>query len=177
MTAQLCGAVLAALRHIMIYLTEGILSIPIPSFKSFQRSLLANYYLEKAWKAMAQGEAYKQTVLSQIDRVRDLITKVDQEAAVSLQYRMRDLEKLSQEYFPAITRQLNELKEQQNTQNFRLDEATRKDLSTRIGEAAAGYAINSFYSHLSSNPGIDTRIRGKTPRRPELGCLLTKAKV
>lgn len=140
MTAQLCSAVLVALRHIMIYLTEGI--------------------LKKAWKAMAQGQAYKQTLLSQIDRVRDLIGKVDQEAAISSQYRMRDLEKLCEEYFPAINMQLKELKEQQNTKNFRLDEAMKKDLSTRIGEAAAGYCINSFYSHLSSNPGIDARIRG-----------------
>ncbi|KAL9134028.1 MAG: hypothetical protein Q9175_004793 [Cornicularia normoerica] len=135
MTAQLCSAVLIALRHIMIYFTEGI--------------------LKKAWKAMAQGQAYKQTLLSQIGRVQDLITKVDQEAAVSLQYRMRDLEKLSQEYFPAITRQLNELKEQQNSKKFCLDEATKKDLTTRIGEATAGYFVNSFYSHLSSNPGIN----------------------
>ena len=111
---------------------------------------------------MAQGQAYKQTLLSQIDRVRDLIANVDQEAAVSLQYRLRDLEKLSREYFPAISRQLLELKEEQrNSQNFCLDEATKKDLSTRIGEAAAGYAINSFYSHLSSNPGINGRLQGK----------------
>lgn len=110
---------------------------------------------------MAQGQAYKQKLLSQIDRVRDLIAKVDQEAAVSLQYRMRDLEKLSQEYFPAITRQLQELKEQQNAKNYCLDEATKTDLTTRIGEATAGYFINSFYTHLSSNPGIDARIQSK----------------
>lgn len=110
---------------------------------------------------MAQGQAYKQTLSNQIDRVRDLIKNVDQEAAVSSQYRLRDLEKLSREYFPTITRQLLELKEQQNSKTFSLDEATKKDLSTRIGEAAAGYAINSFYSHLSSNPGIDGRIRGR----------------
>ena len=111
---------------------------------------------------MAQGQAYKQTLLCQIDRVRELIANVDQEAAVSLQYRLRDLEKLSREYFPTITRQLLELREQQQkAQSFHLDEATKKDLSTRIGEAAAGYAINSFYSHLSSNPGIDGRLRGK----------------
>ena len=111
---------------------------------------------------MAQGQAYKQTLLCQIDRVRELIANVDQEAAVSLQYRLRDLEKLNREYFPAITRQLLELREQQQkSQSFHLDEATREDLSTRIGEAAAGYAINSFYSHLSSNPGIDGRLRGK----------------
>ena len=73
---------------------------------------------------MAQGQAYKQTLLSQIDRVRDLIAKVDQEAAVSSQYRMRDLEKLCQESFPALTRRLNEMKEQQKTPNFFLDEAT-----------------------------------------------------
>ncbi|CAD6587129.1 MAG: hypothetical protein ASARMPREDX12_002758 [Alectoria sarmentosa] len=139
MTAQLCSAVLVALRHIMIYFTEGV--------------------LKKAWKAMAQGQAYKQTLLSQIERVRDLIAKVDQEAAVSLQYRMRDLEKLSQEYFPAITKQLKELKEQHNSKNFCLDEATKEDLSTRIGEAAAGYVVNSFYSHFSSNPGIDSKTR------------------
>lgn len=126
---------------------------------------------------MAQGQAYKQTLLSQIDRVRDLIGKVDQEAAISSQYRMRDLEKLCQEYFPAINMQLKELKEQQNTENFRLDEATKKDLSTRIGEAAAGYCINSFYSHLSSNPGIDARIRGKPSGLSEHGYPLTKAKV
>lgn len=118
---------------------------------------------------MAQGQAYKQTLLNQIGRVRDLIANVDQEAAVSLQYRMRDLEKLSREYFPAITRELKELKEQQSTRNVYIDEATRKDLSTRIGEAAAGYAINSFYSHLSSNPGIDGRLRSK-----RLGPMLTK---
>ena len=110
---------------------------------------------------MAQGQAYKQTLLSQIGRVRDLIAKVDQEAAVSLQYRMRDLEKLSREGFAAITRELNELKEQQSTRNFRLDEATKKDLSTRIGEVTAGYFVNSFYSHLSSNPAIDARSQGK----------------
>lgn len=126
--------------------------------------MLADRPLEKAWKAMAQGQAYKQTLLSQIDRVRDLIAKVDQEAAVSLQYRMRDLEKLSQEYFPAITRQLKELKEQQNMKNLCLDEATRKDLTTRIGEATAGYFVNSFYTHLSSNPGIDARIQSKPQR-------------
>ena len=110
---------------------------------------------------MAQGQAYKQTLLNNLGRVRDLIDNVDQEAAVSLQYRVRDLEKLSQEYFPTITRLLLELKEQQNNQNFGLDEAITRDLSTRIGEAAAGYAINSFYSHLSSNPGIDGRIQGQ----------------
>lgn len=145
MTAQLCSAVLVAFRYIMNYFTEGI--------------------LKKAWKAMAQGEVYKQTLLNQINRVRELIANVDREAAVSLQYRMRDLEKLSQESFSAITRQLNELKEQQSTKNFCIDEAMKKDLSTRIGEAAAGYAINSFYSHLSSNPGIDARIRAVVPPR------------
>lgn len=126
---------------------------------------------------MAQGQAYKQTLLSQIGRVQDLITKVDQEAAVSLQYRMRDLEKLSQEYFPAITRQLNELKEQQNSKKFCLDEATKKDLTTRIGEATAGYFVNSFYSHLSSNPGINVRIQGNYSRRSEHNYPLTIAKV
>ena len=126
---------------------------------------------------MAQGQAYRQTLLSQMDRVRELIANVDQEAAVSLQYRMRDLEKLSREYFPAITRQLNELKEQQNTKSFCIDEATKRDLSTRIGEAAAGYAINSFYSHLSSNPGLDGRIRGDSLPLSDHGYLLTKAKL
>lgn len=126
---------------------------------------------------MAQGEVYKQELLDQINRVRDLIAKVDHEAAVSLQYRMRDLEKLSQESFSVITRQLNELKEQQSTKNFCIDEAMKKDLSTRIGEAAAGYAINSFYSHLSSNPGIDARIRGKPFGRSEHDYPLTKTKV
>ena len=115
---------------------------------------------------MAQGQAYKQTLLTQIDRVKDLVAKTDQEAAISLQYRMRDLEKLSQEYFPAITRQLNELKEQQTSRKLRLDEAATKDLTARIGEATAGYFINSFYSHLSSNPGID-KIRGKCWARSE----------
>ena len=109
---------------------------------------------------MAQGQAYKQTLLTQIDQVKDLVAKIDQEAAISLQYRMRDLEKLSQEYFPAITRQLKDLKEQQISRRLRLDEATKVDLTARIGEAAAGYFINSFYSHLSSNPGIE-RIRSK----------------
>ena len=123
----------------------------------------------KARKAMTQGQAYKQTLLLQIERVRDLIANVDQEAAVSLQYRLRDLEKLSREYFPTITRQLLELREQQQkSQSFHLDEATKKDLSTRIGEAAAGYAINSFYSHLSSNPGIDGRLRGKHLFNPHI---------
>lgn len=126
---------------------------------------------------MAQGQAYKQTLLSQIGRVRDLIAKVDQEAAVSLQYRMRDLEKLSREGFAAITRELNELKEQQNTRDFRLDEATKKDLSTRIGEATAGYFVNSFYSHLSSNPGIDARSQGEPSEWSEWSYPLTKAKL
>lgn len=126
---------------------------------------------------MAQGQAYKQTLLSQIDRVRDLIKNVDQEAAVSSQYRLRDLEKLSREYFPTITRQLLELKEQQNSKTFSLDEATKKDLSTRIGEAAAGYAINSFYSHLSSNPGIDGRMRGRPLQPLDYDYQMTKTKV
>ena len=125
---------------------------------------------------MAQGQAYKQTLLSQKDRVRELIANVDQEAAVSSQYRLRDLEKLIREYFPTITRQLHELKEQQSSKNFTLDEAAKKDLSTRIGEAAAGYAINSFYSHLSSNPGIDGRVRGKPSSFTDHGYLLKKAK-
>ena len=123
---------------------------------------------------MAQGQAYKQTLLSQIDRVRDLISNVDQEAAVSLQYRMRDLEKLSQTSFTAITKQMDELKEQQKNKNFQIDEATRKDFSNLIGQAAAEYAINSFYSHLSSNPGLEGRIRGKSLDLSDQGCLLTK---
>lgn len=53
------------------------------------------------------------------------------------------------------------LKEQQNTKEFRIDEATKQDLSTRIGEAMAGHVVNNFYSQLSSNPSIDARIRGK----------------
>ena len=126
---------------------------------------------------MAQGQAYKQTLLSQIGRVRDLIAKVDQEAAVSLQYRMRDLKELSREGFAAITRELNELKEQQDTRSFRLDEATKKELSTRIGEVTARYFVSSFYSHLSSNPGIDTRSQGEPSGRSEHGYPLTKAKV
>ena len=160
-TAQLCSAVLVALRYIMVYFTEGILSTPFTHSQLLLNGI-TDSPPEKAWKAMAQGQAYKQTLLCQIDRVRELIANVDQEAAVSLQYRLRDLEKLSREYFPTITRQLLELREeQQKSQNFYLDEATRNDLSTRIGEAAAGYAINSFYSHLSSNPSIDGRPRGK----------------
>ncbi len=123
---------------------------------------------------MAQGQAYKQTLLSQIARVRDLIDSVDQEAAVSLQYRMRDLEKLSRQYFASITRSLDELKEQQNTKDFRVDEAMKKDLSTRIGQAAAEYAINSFYSHLSSNPGIDGRIQGRPLELSDQDYPLTK---
>lgn len=126
---------------------------------------------------MAQGQAYRQTLLSQIDRVRDLIKNVDQEAAVSSQYRLRDLERLSREYFPTITRQLLELKEQQNSKTFSLDEATKKDLSTRIGEAAAGYAINSFYSHLSSNPGIDGRIRSRPLQLLVYDYQMTKTKM
>ena len=110
---------------------------------------------------MAQGQAYKQTLLSQIDRVRDLIKNVDQEATVSSQYRLRDLEKLCREYLPAISKQLLELNQQQHTKNICLDEATKEKLSAGIGEAVAGYAINSFYSHLSSNPSIDGRTRGK----------------
>ena len=159
-TAQLCSAVLVALRHIMVYFTEGILSTPFTHPRLLLNGI-TDSPLEKTWKAMAQGQAYKQTLLCQIDRVRELIANVDQEAAVSLQYRLRDLEKLSREYFPRISRQLLELREQQQeSQNFHLDEATKKYLSKRIGEAAAGYAINSFYSHLSSNPSIDGRLQG-----------------
>lgn len=110
---------------------------------------------------MAQGEAYKQTLLSQIGRVRDLIESVDKEAAISSQYRLKDLEKLCGEYFPTITRQLNDLTVQQNAKRFQVDQATMKDLSLRIGQSVAEYTINSFYSHLSSNPGIDGRTRGK----------------
>ena len=173
-TAQLCSAVLVALRHIMIYFTEGILSTPF-THPQLLLNKITDSPPEKAWKAMAQGQAYKQTLLCQIGRVRELITNVDQEAAVSLQYRLRDLEKLSREYFPTITRQLLELREQQQkSQSFHFDEATKKDLSTRIGEAAAGYAINSFYSHLSSNPGIDGRLRGKLLKPSNHDPLLTK---
>lgn len=106
---------------------------------------------------MAQGRAYKQNLVSQLDRVQKLVGRVDQEAAVSSQYRMRDLEKLCQN----IMTQLNNLKEQQNTKEFRIDEATKQDLSTRIGEAMAGHVVNNFYSQLSSNRSIDARIRGK----------------
>ena len=173
-TAQLCSAVLVALRHIMVYFTEGILSTSL-THPQLLLNRITDSPPEKAWKAMAQGQAYKQTLLCQIDRVRELIANVDQEAAVSLQYRLRDLEKLSREYFPTITRQLLELREeQQQSQNFYLDEATKKDLSTRIGEAAAGYAINSFYSHLSSNPGIDGRLRGKLSKTSNQDPLLKK---
>lgn len=104
---------------------------------------------------MAQGQAYKQTLLTQIDRVKNLVARTDQEAAISLQYRMRDLQKANQEQ-QALTRQLKELMEQHSSKKFLLDEATIKDLTARIGEATAGHLINSLYSHLSSNPGIDT---------------------
>lgn len=136
MTAQLCSAVLVALRYIIIYFTEGV--------------------LKKAWKAMAQGQAYKQTLMDQLDQVRDLIDRVDQEAAVSSQYRIKDL----QTAVTTLTRQMNELKEQQHTSKFSLDETTKTELSTLIGEVTAGYLIKSFYSHLSSNPGIDAGIGG-----------------
>lgn len=157
MTAQLCSAVLVALRHIMVYFTEGILSKAMHPLRFYRIWIYTDCPLGKAWRAMAQGEAYKQTLLSQLGRVRDLIDNVDKEAAVSSQYRLRDLEKLCLN----ITRQLNELKVQQNTQNFRLDEATKKDLSARIGQSAAEFVINSLYSHLSSSPGSDGRARGK----------------
>ena len=144
----------------MVYFTEGVLITIILSLRRYYTQG-TDQSLENAWTAMAQGQAYRKTLPGQIDRVRDLIANVDQEAAVSLQYHLRDLEKLRREYFPNITRQLLELKEQQSSKNFTLDEATKKGLPTRIGEAAAGYDINSFYSHFFSNPGIDGRVRGR----------------
>lgn len=109
---------------------------------------------------MAQGQAYKVTLLSQIDRVRDLIFNVDREAAVSSQYRLRNLERICQEQL-AISRQLKEVKERQHTEKKNLEEAKIQELSTSIGEATVRSLINSLYSHFSSNPGIDPKIRGK----------------
>ena len=111
------------------------------------------------WKSVAQGQAYKQTLLTQIDRVKNLVVRIDQEAVISLQYRMRDLQKDNQNQ-QAITRQLKEVLEQHTSKKLLLDEATKKDLTVRIGDAVAGRFINTFYSHLSSNPGVD-RIRSK----------------
>ena len=109
---------------------------------------------------MAQGQAYKQALLGHIDRVEELIGKLDQEAAISSQYRLRDLEKLCQSLESKLT-MLTEHQQQQNNGGFRIDDVTKRELASQIGEVMAGNLVNSFYSHLSSNPSMDGRIQGK----------------
>ena len=167
-TAQLCSAVLVALRYIMIYFTENILSTEILRISTITVRTLTDCPLEKALKAVAQGQNYKKNLLDQISRVRNLIIDVNEEAAISLQYRVRDLDKRCREYFQDLTGELRELKEQQDTKNVSLDEATKRDLRARITKSTATYAINSFYSLLSSNPSLDGRIRGITLRSGSL---------
>ena len=111
---------------------------------------------------MAQGQNYRKNLLDQISRVRNLIIDVNEEAAISLQYRVRDLDKRCREYFQDLTGELRDLKEQQDTKNISLDEDTKRDLTARITKSTATYAINSFYSLLSSNPSIDGRMRGES---------------
>lgn len=126
---------------------------------------------------MAQGQAYKQMLLSQIDRVRDLAKNVEQKAASSTQRRIRELEKQSQEQFLFITKQLLELKERPNSKTFNFDKATIKDLGTRIGGAVMEHAMGSFHNQLLTKPDSDGRISGR-PLQP-LACdhQLTKIKV
>ena len=120
---------------------------------------------------MAQGQAYRQTLVGHLDRVKDLIEKVDQEAAVSSQYRLKDLEKRCQN----LSMELKDVKDQ-ITEGVPIDEATKVDLSARIGAVAAENVLNTLYSHFSSNPSIDGRIRGKLLGPLRNGYLLTNSK-
>ena len=109
---------------------------------------------------MAQGLDYKQSLLGHLDRVRELVEKVDQEAAVSQQYRIQDLERLCERSFQDITAQLNGVKEQQKSKTFRMDAGTRQSIQKDIRDALNEHLINSLYSQLSSNPIVDSRLRG-----------------
>lgn len=113
--------------------------------------------LEKAWKAVAQGQDYKQNLLDHLDRVRELSERIDQEAAISQQYRMRDLEKLCQNESAQINIKLDEIKELRRDQHFRLSEADKQDLTTRLG----GFLINTLFSQLSSNTTVNTPLSGE----------------
>ena len=95
--------------------------------------------------------------MNQLDQVHGLIGRVDQEAAVSSQHLLKDVHTT----VTTIARQMNESKEQQNTSKLSLDEITKIELSTRIGEVTAKYIMNSLYSQFSSIPGIDAGIGGE----------------
>ena len=120
---------------------------------------------------MAQGQAYKQALLGHIDRVEELIGKLDQEAAISSQYRLRDLEKLCQSLESKLT-MLTEHQQQQKDSGFRINDATKRELASQIGEVMAGNLVNSFYSHLSSNPSMDGRMQGKNSLLREYSFIL-----
>lgn len=146
-TAQLCSAVLVALRHVMMYFTEGILSEQYDSQCTLQAH--SNIESEGGFKAMVQGPAYKKALQSRLDRVKDLTTKIDQEAIVRSQHRLKDVEG----HAISISKVLKEL--QASTRLPNIDEAWKQDVITQIGDYTAERVINSMLSQLSSSSCID----------------------
>ncbi|KAK0510773.1 hypothetical protein JMJ35_007205 [Cladonia borealis] len=127
-TAQLCKAVLVALRHIMTYLSEGS--------------------LEGTMKAIIQGSNYKKTLQTHLDEVKDLTAMMDREAGVRSQHSVQYIE----EHVHVIETMLRQL--QAAKQDIQMEEKMMETIAARIGDAMEERIVNKMFSLLSSSPGV-----------------------
>jgi len=145
-TAQLCSAVLVALRHLLMYFTEGTLS-KLP-FSCYCDANCTDKSPERGFKAIVQGPAYKKTLQAHLDSINDLTKDINQEANVRSQHRLKDVEN----NVVVLRKELREL--QSSIQSSKVDEAWKKAMKSRIGDIIAERVLNTLLSHFSSNSCI-----------------------
>ena len=106
---------------------------------------------EGSVKAMFQGSAYKKNLQTHLDDVKELATKIDQEALVRSQHSVRYIEKNVER----IQQELVKL--QSCSKSVQVDETTLQDIVTRIGHLLEEKLVNSTFSHFSSIAAIGPR--------------------
>ena len=153
-TAELCSTILVALRYVMYYFMEGIASTPAQPSHISVIDIIADSFLVRALKAVGQGENYKRSVMDQLERVKDLTIKIDQEAHLCAQYRLKRLEESLEK-----ERQENRKRAEMMTEMLRRQEALPQEIMSQLG----GYVVNNMLSFFESKSVIDIEMIKGTP--------------
>ena len=97
---------------------------------------------------MVQGPAYKKSLQTQLDRVKDLTITIDEEASIQSQHRLKNVE----DFTVGISRDLRELR---TDGRYSLSDERLEKFAEVLMPKLGAYVVNSMLSHVSSNPCID----------------------
>ena len=107
-------------------------------------------------KAISQGQDFKANLVREIERVGKLSGDIEKEAALISQYSLKRME-INNEKLAAGVREY-----MRGGGMNRADlEYLSESIAQKVNTSFSGLFVNSFLSHISSNPALDPRIGGE----------------